>query len=260
MNDILKLHTGIRKLTGILYPPRCVVCDGLLEQEQNGMHEGCRKMLYPVKEPVCMHCGRPVPRMQDEYCFDCGRKQKEREAHGKHDIKETGSANTFIQGKSLYLYQGEAKKIMYRFKYSNRREYAVFFAQEAAARYGTWLEEHGVEAIVPVPMYPKKEQKRGYNQAEIFARELSLMTGIPLWKGVKRIRDTVPQKELNDIARKNNLKNAFQIHENIVEYRYILLVDDIYTTGSTADAVTEVLYQAGAEYIYILSICIGKGF
>ena len=76
---------------------------------------------------------------------------------------------------------------------------------------------------------------------------------------LKRVRDTVPQKELNDIQRKNNLKTAFHCGKNIVQYTKVLLVDDIYTTGSTADAITETLLKAGVKEIYFLSICIGKG-
>ena len=77
---------------------------------------------------------------------------------------------------------------------------------------------------------------------------------------VKRIRNTTPQKELNDVERKINLKKAFQLVPNIVKYRKILIVDDIYTTGSTIDAVAEVLLQAGGGEIYFLCISIGEGF
>ena len=66
-------------------------------------------------------------------------------------------------------------------------------------------------------------------------------------------------KELNDVERKNNLRNAFQIGKNIVKYKKIMLVDDIYTTGSTADEVSRVLMEAGTEKIYLLSICMGQG-
>jgi predicted amidophosphoribosyltransferase len=93
----------------------------------------------------------------------------------------------------------------------------------------------------------------------VFARELSRATGIPVAKAVIRTRNTSPQKNLNDIERKNNLKNAFQNAKIIVKYNKVLLVDDIYTTGSTADAVSEVLLAAQAAEVYFLSICTGKG-
>jgi ComF family protein len=158
------------------------------------------------------------------------------------------------------VYQGEIKNSMYRFKYSNRREYAAFYAEEFVERYAQWLSWVRPEAVVPVPMYKKKQRKRGYNQAEAFAKALGTRLGIPVEKHmVIRVRDTKPQKLLNEEERKNNLKNAFQIAESIVKYNQILLVDDIYTTGSTAEAVTECLHDAGVEEIYFASICIGKG-
>ena len=77
---------------------------------------------------------------------------------------------------------------------------------------------------------------------------------------VIRVRNTKPMKNLNDIERKNNLKNAFQIKEYIVQYNYIMVVDDIYTTGATADAISFELLKAGVREVYYLSICIGEGF
>ena len=150
---------------------------------------------------------------------------------------------------------------MYRFKYSNKREYADFYAKEAVRIYGDWIRRKQIEAIVPVPMYRLKEKGRGYNQAAVFARTLGEKMNLPVEKRmVKRIRNTTPQKELNDVERKINLKKAFQLVPNIVKYRKILIVDDIYTTGSTIDAVAEVLLQAGVDEIYFLCISIGEGF
>lgn len=72
-----------------------------------------------------------------------------------------------------------------------------------------------------------------------------------------REKNTLPQKELNEKERRNNLKNAFKISENVIKYKKVLLVDDIYTTGSTIDACALVLKQAGAEKVYFISLCIG---
>lgn len=233
----------------LLYPPRCPVCDDLLEPGEmaRGIHADCEAKLYPVTGTVCMHCGRPLVSETGEYCYDCLRLHKQ-------------TTTAIAQGKALYLYQGAVKTAMYRLKYSNRREYARVFAERAMEAYGEWIRSKGIEAIVPVPMYPKKRKARGYNQAEAFARELSKLTGIPTDAGlVKRICDTTPQKELDDVARKNNLKNAFQLGRNDVQYRQVLVVDDIYTTGSTAEAVAEELRRIPDIQIFFLSVCIGKG-
>ena len=94
----------------------------------------------------------------------------------------------------------------------------------------------------------------------MFGRALAKQLGVPMERNIViRKKDTRPMKELNDVERKNNLRNAFQIGKNIVKYKKIMLVDDIYTTGSTADEVSRVLMEAGTEKIYLLSICMGQG-
>lgn len=238
------------KTLDLLFPRRCILCDEILHYGESGIHKKCKPMLFPVEEPVCMHCGRPVVSERAEYCFDCSRHK----------------GTTFVQGKSLYVYRGQIKMTMYRFKYSNRREYGDYLAKELAERYGDWMMKKGIEAIVPVPMYRRKEKLRGYNQAAVLATKLRRelirrQLGIPALEQnlVLRVRNTRPQKELNDIERKNNLKNAFQTREKVVKYKKILLIDDIYTTGSTADAVAEALYRAGVQQVFFLSVCIGQG-
>ena len=132
---------------------------------------------------------------------------------------------------------------------------------EAAALYQDWVFKNQIEVIVPVPMYRWKKRRRGYNQAETFARALGRELGLPVDAGlVRRVRNTVPQKELNGGQRAANLKNAFQLAADIVKYKKILLVDDIYTTGTTIDTVSEVLLKGGAERIYYICVSIGAGF
>ena len=75
-----------------------------------------------------------------------------------------------------------------------------------------------------------------------------------------RTKKTVAQKELSTRERGKNLQEAFQLGKNVVQYKKVVLVDDIYTTGSTADACAKVLKQHGVEQIYLLCLCIGDGF
>lgn len=243
-----KIYKYIRYGVGIIFPPRCVVCDEVLDEPGDMIHKKCLTKLYPVDEKCCMHCGRQLVLSRQECCPECENKIKKR-------------VLTFKQGKSLWQYRGAIKQSMYRFKYSNRREYADYYASEAAKRYGDWIKRNNIQAIVPIPMYEKKKRLRGYNQASVFAKALGRELSLPVdEKMIKRIANTRPMKELNDKERKKNLQNAFQIDSNIVQYSYILLVDDIYTTGSTADAVAEVIFQVGIKGIYFLSICTGQEY
>ena len=128
-------------------------------------------------------------------------------------------------------------------------------------RWENWMREKRIEAIVPVPMYLKKERYRGYNQAALFGRALSEKMDIPcIPRLMIRVKDTRPQKELNGRERENNVKNAFQSPDNVVKYKRILIVDDIYTTGSTLEACAGELKKAGVSEIYSACLCIGRDY
>lgn len=230
-----------------LFPPRCFVCDELLAPADlrcgSRIHAACGEKLFPVRQPYCCHCGSPLSDGRREYCDDCSR---------KHSLID--------EGRSLFAYRGDVRFAMYRFKYGNRRQYAHFLAEEAVSRLGGWMREKDVELIVPVPLYRRKKQRRGYNQAALFAKALSEACGIPWSEPVIRVRDTQPQKELSGREREKNVRNAFLVRPFGVEYKKILIIDDIYTTGATVEAVAAELRKAGAEHVYVLTACIGRGF
>lgn len=239
----------IRKesLIHLLFPRRCPLCDDILFQSVFTPEEyicgKCQGKPEYVKEPLCKKCGKPLDDERQEFCYDCGRKKSH-----------------YVQGKALWIYKGEVKDSLYRFKYHNRREYAAYYGEELVRVYGEWIEKCGIEAMIPIPLSRQRKRQRGFNQAELIAKEISRRTGIPVYSDLLlRIRNTEAQKILNDTERKNNLKNAFKTKENKVQLHHILLVDDIYTTGSTMNEAAKMLKQAGAEQIYCLSVSIGRG-
>lgn len=232
-----------RELLSVFFPPRCPVCDEVMLPGREICGD-CGKKITRVREPVCKKCGKPLADEREEYCGDCRKK--------KH---------FYTQGKAVFVFEGAIRGSMYRFKYGGRQEYASFYAGAAAEQYGDWLKRNGVEAVVPIPMYSRKKRRRGYNQAEVFAKALGRELHMPVDCGmVRRIRNTVPQKELNGEERVRNVKNAFQFAANIVKYKKIVLVDDIYTTGSTMDAVAETLLAADVREVYYICISIGEGY
>lgn len=224
----------------LFYPRRCPFCDRVIQPDAS-VCEDCRKKIPYVREPVCKKCGKPLADERTEYCMDCNR--------GRH---------IFTAGRAVFSYEGMVRESLYRFKYANRREYAMFYAGEAAAAYGGWIAHMGVQAIVPIPLHKKRKQKRGYNQAEVFAEALSKRLNIPVQSGIlRRMINTRPQKALGNFERKKNMKNAFISAENMVHLDRILLVDDIYTTGTTVDAAAAALRDAGVKEIYVLCVSIG---
>lgn len=240
-----KIQALFGKIFCQLYPNRCPVCDCIL-YDTLICPECAGKIKYAV-QPVCLSCGKPLSLDIEadgrEYCSDCVKKRHE-----------------FCQGRAVFCYQGQVRGILYRYKYSNRRDYTEFLASEAARIYGGWAGRLGIDAVVPVPLSKKRKRLRGYNQAEVFARRFCALAGLPFHAQLlARIRDTAPQKQLSAQERKNNLKNAFKIVGNVVNLNKVLLVDDIYTTGSTMDAAALALKQAGVKEVYFLCISIGQG-
>lgn len=226
----------------LLFPPRCPVCDDIVPVGEGRVCFSCRPKIRYITEPTCRKCGRQLNDNAKVFCMECEKR--------KH---------IFDRGVALYDYQS-MKKSIFRFKYKGRCEYAKFYAEDIYAHLKDELQNMGADVIVPIPLHKSRKKSRGYNQAELVARHLSRLTGIPMQKNlVIRAKKTVPQKELDSRARQNNLKKAFHINPNVVKLnKRILLVDDIYTTGSTIDAVSDVLKRRGAETIYFVTLCIGE--
>ena len=212
--------------------------------EQGELCAECAGRLKYITSPFCMICGKQLNDEQRETCSDCEKKH-----HG------------FIRGVGALAYTKEIKQSMYRFKYSNRREYAAFYGEMLVRLRGHIMLSWKPDVIIPVPLHPARYRKRGYNQAELIARQIGKSLGILVdEKVLVRSVNTAPQKELNDKERTKNTKNAFQVTHNIVKYKRVLLVDDIYTTGATLDACSDALTNAGAAQIYFAAVCIGRGF
>ena len=237
----------MRELLSFLYPPRCPVC-GQIPPAGTLICPGCYSSISFVHSPYCYSCGKPIDSSDQEYCHDCL-------THPK----------SFIRGFSLAVYDSVTKPSMSAIKYKNKRQYLDFYAAETARVYGTLFQGLHFDAILPVPIHPKRKKKRGFNQASLFARLLSDLIRIPVCDSLLlRTVNTLPQKNLNPAKRLRNLQAAFSIAPAYADlplpFQRVLLVDDIYTTGSTMEAVTRLLNEHGVPEVYIFSICIGKGF
>lgn len=236
------LRSFLGMLADILYPRRCPVCDRAVLPFGSLVCETCRNKFVYIKEPCCMKCGKELEDAGEEYCGDCRRR--------KH---------LFDAGRSVFAYKSVSDSL-YRFKYKGRQEYAAYYARCIAERLGEWIMRCKPDALVPVPIHASKRRMRGYNQAEKLARELGRIMNIPVDTDlIKRARRTTPMKNLSVPERQNNLKRAFKICRNDVKLSTIVIIDDIYTTGSTIDAMSYELRKAGIRHIYFVTLAIGKG-
>lgn len=112
-----------------------------------------------------------------------------------------------------------------------------------------------VNCIIPVPLHRRRQRQRGYNQAELLARVIGRYFEVPVIPALERIKDTHPQFDLQREARSTNIKGAFKVLDTKAVYnKNVLLLDDIYTTGSTIGECSKVLKTAGARRIEILTL------
>ena len=226
----------------LLYPRRWVLCDRALPAGTEGVCADCAGKLRVIREPWCLKCGKPLRDERAEYCVDCRQR-----------------THAFLQGRALYEYKSVSRSML-RFKAGGRYEYGRFYGRRLAEELGDTIRSWKPECIVAVPVHRSRLRTRGYNQAEVIARSLGRELGIPVdTRLIKRSKKTVPLKNLTLAERQNNLKKAFKLCRNDVKLKTIIVVDDIYTTGSTMDAVAQVLKGAGIERVYCVCAAIGKG-
>lgn len=231
----------------MLYPVRCPVCTGIVTPKDRNICVSCEMKLHFISEPRCKKCSKPIEDEQAEYCSDCGRKNYH-----------------FEYGFSVWVYDDVIKKSVSDFKYRHKKEYSKYFVREVVSRYGSKILKINPDALVPVPIHRSKYRERGYNQADILAKGIGRELNIPVLSDLLiRNKKTLPQKQLSDKERLQNLNEAFEFNKTYIGRRKLnklLLVDDIYTTGSTIEACTNVLIKNGAGKVYFVTLCIGKGF
>ena len=209
-------------------------------------------------EHCCADCFAKLPFIGDHYCYKCGKQLEEDQFEYCHDC---GIQNHFFrQGRGLFVHEDLVCDAIYDLKYKNKRQIADFFATQIWDYLGEWIQNNHYLAIIPVPVSDQKMKIRGYNQAELISRILSVKAGIMhLPNCLIRTSDTAPQRLLGRTERKNNLKNAFKTATDRVQLEKVLLVDDIFTTGNTVDAVSEILLRSGVNTVDFLTVSIGKG-
>lgn len=193
-----------------------------------------------------MRCGRELSDDRKEYCTRCEEKPM-----------------SFERNFAVWQYDKWMKKSIADFKYNGCKENASFYIQHMAYTYGKQLQRHGVTTLVPVPISTKRRRFRGYNQAELLAEGLADVLGMVSLSLLKRVKHTLPQSGLTPEERRRNLTGSFAWNEKVAGNlrslpKTVALVDDIFTTGTTMEACTNVLHEYGIHTVYGICICIGN--
>lgn len=221
----------------LLFPPRCAVCTGALAiaEWEDGLCGGCKESLPFLPAGECPRCGGRSE--TGGLCGDCLR------------------AFAFASACAAFPY-GAVRDAIHLFKYRGGKAFGSglgrLMAAYLAERHGVLLA--GTDALVPVPLHPKKEARRGFNQAALLCRAVSEETGLPLREDIlRRERETAAQSLLSVGERKENLRGAFKAGAEAAGKR-LLLVDDIFTTGTTCNECAKALYRAGAAEVSVFCL------
>lgn len=194
----------------------------------------------------------------------CGRPRDENEKTG--DCRYCGFAEQnggwgFESARAAAVFQGALREAIHCLKYRSAESLGEPLGAYLANRCVVegLLPDGGIDLIVPVPMHPARQRARGFNQAHLLASPLADMLGVPLLPGVlARVRKTPPQVGLTSEARRRNLTDAFAVPDAaVVRDRRALLVDDVFTTGSTVAACARTLKQGGAASVIVVTLAAG---
>jgi ComF family protein len=234
----------LRGVAEVVFPPTCVHCRGIVEfdpddvaPEQAGFRHLCLRcvsQLEFVRAPHCTTCGHPYYGVVEgeRMCVKC-----------------EGLEPAFQQGKTAVLFKGPARALVIELKY--HRGLHVLADMTEIFRRSRELMDHVRDAtLVPVPLHPRKARERGYNQAILLAEALAVAAGgtthaEPL---LQRVLDTETQTAFDRRTRMANLKNAFALARRAAlnPAHHYILVDDVFTTGSTLNSCARALRRAGA--------------
>lgn len=213
---------------------KCIVC-GREIFEEGYLCEHCKKEMPYNNGAICGHCGRAVVAFEP-YCTTC---------------KNVLVALDLCR--SCFVYAPPISNLIQKAKYENARYLLDYFAQMLALEYSKNF--FRADYLTFVPMTEKAYRDRGYNQSQILAEKLSERIGVPMLDCIKKVKDTKRQATLGRADRLKNLSEAFRvIDKSAVKGKSIMIIDDVSTTGATAQVIAERLKIAGAKQVFLLTV------
>ena len=235
------------RIADLVYPPDiyCICCGKSIQPRRlYSMCGNCLDEINWANGKLCAACGKPLEDWYpDMYCNECISRDR-----------------SFDAGITCFQYKDAERMMIREFKYHGKGYMArnlseILFDKVMAV--GT-----GCDILVPVPMFKRKEKKRGYNQAALLAEFTAKRLGLPCCtEAIVRTRNTAPMNKLDARERMRNLDDAFRVTENgqlAIKKKRVMLVDDIYTTGTTTEHCADVLKKAGASEVVVLSLAAGR--
>jgi ComF family protein len=214
---------------------------------------------------VCCTCGKNLVKNEEMMCFLC-RSELPKVNYtdpNKNELKDrfAGKLNIEFAFAALNFYKsGITQRLLHQLKYKNRPEIGAFFGRMLGQQVVNSGIAQMVDLIYPVPLHPKKERRRGYNQSYFIAQGISETTGIAvIANNLQRTKHSESQTGKSRASRWESVKDAFTVRQpEKISARSILLVDDIVTTGATIEACGHQLLEANAKKISVAALAVAK--
>jgi ComF family protein len=238
-----------------------------------GLLAGARDLVYPA---CCLLCGDPLPEGRPHFCPAC-QEGLFTDLHpncprcagtvGPYAVRERRcpacreEAFSFEQAIRLGPYDGLLREVILRVKHQRGEGLAELLGELWAGRAAARFAALRIDVIVPVPLHWLRRWQRGYNQSAALSRGLSATLGVPCQpSGLRRVRHTSLQPNQSPAGRKANVRGAFRARaEPALRGRSVLLVDDVMTTGATADVAAGALIRAGAARVVVAVLARAQG-
>lgn len=221
------------------FPPLCLLCREFLTAPQETYFCAACSAAFPlIRGPLCPRCGIPFVSQEgaDHLCGRC-----------------MENAPAFDAARATGVYAGPLRQAIHLLKYTSRPLLAAPLGM-LLAQQGRGLLDQEHDLIMPVPLHKRRVRQRGFNQSLALAREVGKRWGIAVAaEGLERVRWTDPQTMLHERQRLRNVRDAFRCTA-AVEKKKILLIDDVYTSGSTANECAKVLKRNGARRVAVLTL------
>ena len=238
-----KAREAARGLWAAVWPERCPLCRAVLGPgSPPALCDQCLAMTRPLAAPLCAVCGRELSLAAMTPGQVCGRCRLEPPA--------------FDAARSFAAYGGLLAQAIRAFKFRGDRSILPALRGLMQQADQDWLLASDVDAVVPVPLHRARLAARGFNQAADLARPVARRRAVPLLFGaLVRVRDTEPQYGLSREQRRGNVKGAFKVDRpGRIKGKSIMLVDDIMTTGVTVNESAQMLKDAGAAGVVVLTL------
>ena len=206
-------------------------------------------LIYP---PVCGVCGKMD---KNSLCKKCEIQLKKQAVFGIDDYSQN-SAKKIDEHMYIFMYGGVIRQIFLNYKF-NEKAYLYKTFTNFLLKNEKFVEIiKSYDIIMPVPLSKERRKKRGYNQSELIAKEISKKLKIPINQtSLKKVQNIVAQSTLNKEQREKNIQGAYILkNAKSLKSKKVLIIDDIYTTGSTINECSKILYEVGTNKIGALTI------